>query len=44
MDAALPGSHLINTTQARQEDKRSGQIDLEGSKNANWSKIIRCTL
>ena len=44
MDAALPGSPLINTIQARQEDKRSGQIDLEGSKNATLIKIIRCTL
>ena len=33
MDAALPRSHLINTTQARQADKRSAQIDLEGAKN-----------
>jgi hypothetical protein len=29
MDAALPRSPLINTTQAGQEDKRSAQIDLE---------------
>ena len=34
----------MNTTQGRQEDKRSGRVDLEGAKNANWSKIIRCIL
>ncbi len=44
MEAALPRRHPINTTQARQEDKRSPQIDLEGAKNANWSKIIQCIL
>jgi hypothetical protein len=32
MDTALPRSHLINTTQARQEDKRSAQIDLVRAK------------
>jgi hypothetical protein len=44
MDAALPRRHLINTTQARQEDKLSARIELERAKNANWSKIIKCIL
>jgi hypothetical protein len=44
MGAALPRSHLINTTQAGQEDKLSARIDLKRAKNANWSKIIKCIL